>query len=106
MKICLCRLFIVLMCAALFMGYAATARAQEETPAKIRGNWALPDCKSYDEALIITRHFYLKADKDGSQFWPLSSISKQKDYWIMPVDGQKHPVRVEADGVLKVGLLA
>ncbi len=106
---------IIVLCTALFTGYADKAQAskggaakagtEEDIPAKIRGDWALPDCKSYDEAIIITRHFYLRSDKDGSQFWPLESVQKQKDYWVMPIEGEKHPVRVEADGVLKIGLL-
>jgi hypothetical protein len=101
---------VIILCTALFTGYAVKAQASKTTTegdvsAKIRGNWALPDCKSYEEALIITRHFYLKSDKDGSQFWPLESLAKQKDYWVMSVEGKNHPVRIEADGVLKVGLL-
>ena len=96
---------IILICTALFTGYAAKAQAQEDIPAKIRGNWALPDCRSYDEALIITRHFYLRSDKAGSRFWPLEASCKQKDYWVMSIEGEKHPIRVEADGVLKIGLL-
>lgn len=64
----------------------------------------MPDCGRYDEALIITRHYYLQSDKNGSQFWPLSSIVKRKDYWVMPIEGQERPVMVTADGVLKIGL--
>jgi hypothetical protein len=101
---------IVILCTALFTGYAGKAQvskagAEEGVPAKIHGNWALPDCKSYEEALIITRHFYLRSDKDGSQLWPLSASPKHGDYWIMPMEGAKHPVSVQADGVLKIGLL-
>lgn len=94
-------LFLVLLLTVFF----CVARAQaEEVPKKIRGNWALPDCKSYDEALIITHHFYLRSDKDGSQLWLLSASDKHGDYWVMPVEGEKHPVQVTADGVLKIGL--
>ena len=102
---------VIFLCTALFTGYAAKAQviskawAEQDVPAKICGNWALPDCKSYEEALIITRHFYLKSDKNGSQLWRLESIARQKDYWVMPIEGVKRPVQVQADGVLKVGLL-
>src|SRR5277367_3730774 len=96
---------VILLCCVLFTGYAAKAQAEEDVPAKIRGNWALPDCKSYDEALIITRHFYLKSDKDGSQLWRLDAARQQKDYWVMPIEGVKRPVQVQADGVLKIALL-
>lgn len=102
---------VIFLCTALFTGYAAKAQviskawAEQDVPAKIRGNWALPDCNTYDEALIITRHFYLKSDKDGSQFWRLDVANKQKDYWVMPIEGVKRPVQLQADGVLKIGLL-
>jgi hypothetical protein len=98
-------LSVIFFCLALFTGYGSKAQA-EDVPAKIRGNWALPDCKSYDEAVIITRNYYLRSDKAGSQFWPLTLASKQKDYWVMPIEGEKRPVRLEADGVLKIGLLS
>ena len=102
---------VIFLCTALSTGYAIKAQSskvvsEQEVPAKIRGNWALPDCNAYEEALIITRHYYLRSDKDGSRFWTLSASSKQKDYWVMPIEGQKRPVRLEADGVLKIGLLA
>ena len=100
---------VILICTALFTGYAPKAQAaksvtEQEVPVKIRGNWAMPDCGNYEEALIITRHYYLRADKNGSQFWFLPVTSKQKDYWVISIEGQKRPVRVEADGVLKIGL--
>ena len=102
---------VIFFCIALSTAYALKAQAskavaEQEVPAKIRGNWSLPDCGSTpEEALIITRHYYLRSDKDGSRFWILPPASKQKDYWVMPLEGQKHPVRLEADGVLKIGLM-
>lgn len=100
---------VIFLCTALFTGYAAKAQAsksvsEQEVPAKIRGNWALPDCGNTEEGVIINRHFYLQSNKDGSQFWPLTPVHKQKDYWLMPIEGVKRPVRLEADGVLKIGV--
>jgi len=98
-------LSFIFLCIALSTGYAAKAQAEQEVPAKIRGNWALPDCNAYEEGVIITRHFYLRSDKDGSQLWPIAPAAKQKDYWVMPVEGVKRPVQVQADGVLNIGLM-
>lgn len=102
-------LLVILICSALFTGYAGKAQAsksvsEQEVPTKIRGNWALPDCGNTEEGVIITRHFYLQSNKDGSQLWPLTPVSARKDYWLMPVEGVTRPVRLENDGVLKIGI--
>jgi len=99
---------IVLLCTALFTGYGAKAQdvfkpGKSAVPGRMLGNWALPDCRAYDEALMITRHFYLKSNKDGSQFWPISVLMKKKDYTLLSVEGAPHPARIENDGVLKIG---
>lgn len=104
------RLLVIFLCSALFTAYGAKAQvskawAAEAIPAKIRGNWALPDCRAYEEGLIITKHFYLKSDKDSSRFWPIDSVAKHKDYWILRIEGKERPARIEADGVLKIANL-
>ncbi len=75
-------------------------------PPRMRGYWALPDCGSYSKALIITRHFYLQTDRQGSQFRFIAPIAKRKDYWVMPVAGVVRPVKVTADGQLTIGIPA
>jgi hypothetical protein len=102
-------LYVIFLCTALSTGYAAKAQAsksvsEQEVPTKIRGNWALPDCGNTEEGVIITRHFYLQSNKDGSQLWPLTPIRHQKDYLVMPIEGVKRPVKLEQDGILKIGM--
>ncbi len=108
MKFWLRHLLIILLCTALFTGFAAKAQASKERdmPRRMRGYWAMPDCGTYSQALIITRHFYLQTGHKGSQLRPIGPIAKRKDYWVIPVAGVVRPVKVTADGQLTIGILA
>lgn len=97
-------LFIFLI-AALSSGYQGKAQASDAVPQKIQRNWALPDCGKYEEALVLSRFFYLKSTKNDMTLLPAELGREQKDYWLIDLGGEETPVRLEEDGVLKVGAL-
>ncbi len=74
-------------------------------PARMQGDWAMPDCRSYNKALVITRRFYLQTDNENTQFRPIAPLAAKKDYWLIPVAGVVRPVKVTADGQLTIGIL-
>lgn len=84
-----------------------TAKAQElaALPDKIRGNWALPDCGSYDEALVFTRYFYLRSTADSQSLLPAGMERQTEDYAILSLKDQKAPLQFENDGILTLGVL-
>lgn len=84
-----------------------TAKAQElaALPDKIRGNWALPDCGSYDEALVFSRYFYLRSTLDSQSLLPAGLERQAEDYAILSLKDQKAPVQFESDGILTLGVL-
>ncbi|MFN7114339.1 MAG: hypothetical protein ACK4PK_08265 [Alphaproteobacteria bacterium] len=83
------------------------AKAQELTalPDKIQGNWALPDCGIYDEALLFTRYFYLKSSPEGLSLRPAGLDRQAEDYMILSLSGAAAPVQIEDDGILTLGVL-
>jgi hypothetical protein len=92
-------LAITLWC-TLFTGYSAKAQAESfgNIPLKIQGDWALPDCRHYDEALILTQHFYLKSTKGGNSFFPANYAARGK---TLELAGKKQGIQLEEDGVLR-----
>jgi hypothetical protein len=84
-----------------------TAKAQEldALPAKIQGNWALPDCGIYDEALVFSRYFYLRSTKDSQTLLPAGVERDSGDYTILSLKDQKAPVQLENDGILTMAVL-
>lgn len=84
-----------------------TAKAQElaALPGQIQGNWALPDCGTYDEALIFSRYFYLRSLAGGQILLPAGLERQAEDYAILSLGDQKAPVQFENDGILVLGLL-
>lgn len=84
-----------------------TAKAQElaALPDQIRGNWALPDCGSYDEALVFTRYFYLRSTADSQSLLPAGLERQADDYAILSLKDQKAPIQFENDGILTLGVL-
>lgn len=85
-----------------------TAKAQEldALPAKIQGNWALPDCGIYDEALVFSRYFYLRSTKDSQTLLPAGVERDSGDYTILSLKDQKAPVQLENDGILTMAVLS
>jgi|GEM_PF-1392249 len=85
-----------------------TAKAQEldALPAKIQGNWALPDCGIYDEALVFSRYFYLRSTKDTQTLLPAGMERDSGDYTILSLKDQKAPVQLENDGILTMAVLS
>ena len=84
-----------------------TAKAQEldALPDQIQGNWALPDCGTYDEALVFSRYFYLRALTDRQILLPAGLERQAEDYAILSLKDQKAPVQFENDGILSLALL-
>ena len=80
-----------------------SAKAQE-IPSEIQGNWASPDCGRYSEGLILSRHFYLKSTKKDMTLLPAQKDGKRADYLILSLGGDKRPIRLEDDGILKIGI--
>lgn len=95
-------LFIFLI-AALFTLSPAKVQAADAIPQKIQRNWAQPDCGKYDEALILSRFFYFRSTEKDMTLLPAALERQQKDYWILSLGGDETPVRLEEDGVLKIG---
>ena len=98
-------LFIFLI-AALCSGIGGKAQASDAIPEKIQRNWALPDCGKYEEALVLSRFFYLKSTEKDMTLLPVSLDHAQKDYWILDLGGTETPVQLQEDGVLKIGAWA
>lgn len=84
----------------LFTGYSAKAQAESfgNIPLKVQGYWAVPDCRHYDEALVLTQHFYLKSTKAGNSFFPAEYAARGK---TLEMAGKKQGIQLEEDGVLK-----
>lgn len=84
-----------------------TAKAQElaALPDQIQGNWALPDCGTYDEALVFSRYFYLRSLPDSQTLLPAGLERQAEDYAILSLKDQKAPVQFENDGILVMGML-
>lgn len=99
-------LFIFLI-AALCSANTPQAQASSEIPKKIQRNWAQPDCGGgNDEAVILSRYFYLKSSREEITLLPVALDREQKDYWILDLAGENVPARVEEDGILKIGAYA
>lgn len=94
--------FLIALC---FSGNIAKAQELAALPDKIQGNWALPDCGIYDEALLFTRHFYLKSSAEGLSLHPAGLERESEDYLILSLGGSAAPVQVENDGIMTLGLL-
>src|SRR5471030_356145 len=57
-------LFIFLIL-AFCSGNGLRAQGADEIPKKIQRNWAQPDCGDVEEAVVLSRYFYLKStEKD------------------------------------------
>jgi len=84
-----------------------TAKAQEPAalPDQIQGNWALPDCGTYDEALVFSRYFYLRSLADTQTLLPARLERQAENYAILSLKDQKAPVRFENDGILTMAML-
>lgn len=84
-----------------------TAKAQElaALPDQIQGNWALPDCGTYDEALVFSRYFYLRSLPGSQTLFPAGLERQAADYAILSLKDQKAPVQFENDGILTLALL-
>lgn len=100
------RAFFFLLIALCFSWNAAKAQEADGLPQKIQGTWALPDCGRYEEALVVSRYFYLRSLPGSITLLPATLEKKGKDYWIMSLAGDNRPVRLENDGILKVGSYA
>lgn len=102
------RLFVYtvyFLIALSFSGKMAKAQELTVVPPQIQGNWALPDCGIYDEALLFTRYFYLKAAPEGLSLNPAALERKTKDYMILSLGSKAAPVQIENDGIMTMALL-
>lgn len=83
------------------------AKAQELTavPDQIQGNWALPNCGIYEEALLFTRYFYLKSSGAGLSLRSAGMRQEAGDYMILSLAGSAAPVQVGDDRILSLALL-
>lgn len=88
-----------------FSGNMAKAQELTQVPAQIQGNWALPDCGIYDEALLLTRYFYLKSTREGISLHPAGLERQAEDYMILSLGGAIAPVQTENDGILTLAML-
>jgi len=95
-------LFVFLI-AALCSWNSAKAQASDGIPKQIQRNWALPDCHKYDEALVLSRYFYLQSTDNDMTLLPAEVASEKDDYWILKIGGENHPAQLQEDGVLKIG---
>lgn len=93
----------IFLIAALCSWNGGKAQASDAIPETIQRNWALPDCGNYDEALILSRFFYLKSTEKDMTLLPVALDKSQKDYWILDLGGAETPVQLQEDGVLKIG---
>ncbi|HYD18155.1 MAG TPA: hypothetical protein VEF76_06730 [Patescibacteria group bacterium] len=96
----------IFLIAALFSGIPSAAQASEPVPEKIQRNWAAPDCGKYDEALVLSRFFYFRSTKKDMTLLPAALEGKQGDYWQLELGNDLAPVKLEEDGVLKIGIIA
>lgn len=94
--------FLIALC---FSGNMAKAQELTQVPAQIQGNWALPDCGFYDEALLFTRYFYLKSTREGISLRPAGLERQAEDYMILSLDGTVAPAQTENDGILSLATL-
>ncbi len=94
--------FLIVLC---FSWNTAKAQGLAALPDQIQGNWALPDCGTYDEALIFSRYFYLKSLADTQTLLPAGLERQAKDYAILSLKDQKAPIQFENDGILTLAVL-
>lgn len=95
-----------LLIALSFSGNGAKAQELDAIPAKIQQNWGFPDCGRFDHALVFTKNFYLRASKKELTLLPYEIASGSKDYRLIRQGGESLPVRIENDGILKIGIPA
>ncbi|MEZ0260988.1 MAG: hypothetical protein ACAH80_08260 [Alphaproteobacteria bacterium] len=98
-------LFIFLIAAICSLN-GGKAQGASEIPEKIQRNWALPDCGRNEEAVILSKHFYLKFTKADMALLPAALEGEKSDYWMLDLDGADVPARLEEDGVLTIGTSA
>lgn len=99
----LTRALFIFLILALCSWNGQKAQASDALPREIQRNWAQPDCGNYDEALILSRFFYLRSTQQDMTLLPARVKWKQPDHWVLDLGGDQTPVRLEADGVLKMG---
>jgi hypothetical protein len=91
---------------AFCLNAGGTARAEDAIPEKIQRNWAAPDCGKYDEALVLSRFFYFRSTKKDMTLLPAQLSQQMGDYWRLQLGNDIAPVKLEADGVMKIGFAA
>ncbi len=96
---------VYFLIALSFSGNMAKAQELTAVPDQIQGNWALPDCRINDEALLFTRYFYLKSSDAGLSLRPAGLRQEAGDYMILSLAGAAAPVQVENDRILSLALL-
>jgi hypothetical protein len=97
---------IALLCAVLFTGNAAKAQVKQTDgaiPTEFQGNWAAPDCARYEEAMILTTAFSLRAEKDRLSLAPLTVRQAKTDYIVFSFAEHQHPASVTPDKFLTLG---
>lgn len=97
---------VFLLIALVFSGNTAKAQELAGLPPAFQGNWALPDCGRYSEAVVFSRYFYLKASKEDQSLMPVDVLRQAGDYWILSFGGKRAPVQVQDDGILTQAVLA
>ncbi len=96
---------VYFLIALSFSGNMAKAQELTAVPDQIQGNWALPRCGIYEEALLFTRYFYLKSSDAGLSLRAAGLKHEAGDYTILSLAGAAAPVRVENDRILSLALL-
>lgn len=97
------RLIFLLIAVAFFSWNGAKAQEADKISDKIQHIWAFPDCGDYDETLVFTRHFALDADRNGLQLTRYVLSKDGNDYKALNWGKHIAPVRIENDGILKLG---
>jgi hypothetical protein len=82
---------------------AGKAQASDSLPPQIQRNWALPDCGTYDQTLVLSKYFALTATQTDIGLYPARLVRKAGDYWVIDIGGTKSPVQLENDGILALG---
>jgi hypothetical protein len=94
---------LIFLILALCSWNGAKAQASDEIPKKIQRNWAQPDCGDVEEAVVLSRYFYLRSTETDLTLLPAGLDGKRQDYWLMDFGGAATPARLENDGILKIG---
>ena len=96
---------------SLLAFYLSCQSVQAETytlamPEKMKGLWAIPDCRHPDQFIYHSDRHVLYLTKEDVQLKSLSYYKTPHNYGMLNVEDDAYPVTIHEDGLLEIGILA